>query len=72
MNKYLLEIGTEELPYKFVNTGVTQLKSAFEKLLKDNNITFSNIKTFCKRVINLSIDFSFDDYTSKPYCSLIH
>ena len=31
MNKYLLEIGTEELPYKFVNTGLAQLKNAFEK-----------------------------------------
>lgn len=46
MNKYLLEIGTEELPYKFVNTGVVQLKNAFEKLLKENSIDFSNIKTY--------------------------
>lgn len=46
MNKYLLEIGTEELPYKFVNTGLAQLKSAFEKLLKDNQIDFTDIKSF--------------------------
>ena len=32
MNKYLLEIGTEELPYKFVDSGLTQLKKSFEKL----------------------------------------
>ena len=46
MNKYLLEIGTEELPYKFVNTCVIQLKKAFEKLLNENSIIFSEIKTF--------------------------
>lgn len=46
MNKYLLEIGTEELPYKFVNTGLSQLKSAFEKLLKENSIEFSDIKSY--------------------------
>lgn len=46
MNKYLLEIGTEELPYKFVNTGLQQLKSALEKLLNENGIKFANIKSF--------------------------
>lgn len=46
MNKYLLEIGTEELPYKFVNTGLSQLKTAFEKLLKENQIDYTAIKSF--------------------------
>lgn len=46
MNKYLLEIGTEELPYKFVNTGLVQLKNAFEKLLQENQIEFTDIKAF--------------------------
>ena len=46
MNKYLLEIGTEELPYKFVNTGVAQLKSSFEKLLTENQIDFTEIKSY--------------------------
>lgn len=46
MNKYLLEIGTEELPYKFVNTGLAQLKTAFEKLLKENQIDYTDIKSF--------------------------
>ena len=46
MNKYLLEIGTEELPYKFVNTGLAQLKTSFEKLLKENNIGYTNIKSY--------------------------
>ena len=46
MNKYLLEIGTEELPYKFVITGLAQLKNAFEKLLQENQIEFTDIKAF--------------------------
>lgn len=46
MNKYLLEIGVEELPYKFIPDAQKQLKLGFEKFAKDNDITFSNIKTF--------------------------
>lgn len=46
MSKYLLEIGVEELPYKFVTTGANQLKKNFEKLLTDNNINFSAVSTF--------------------------
>jgi glycyl-tRNA synthetase beta chain len=46
MNKYLLEIGTEELPYKFVPDAEKQLKSGFERFAKENELTFSNIKTF--------------------------
>lgn len=46
MSKYLLEIGVEELPYKFVTQGIAQLQKIFEKLLKDNNINFSSISTF--------------------------
>ncbi len=46
MNKYLLEIGTEELPYKFVNAGIIQLKNAYEKLLNENQIKYTDIKYF--------------------------
>ena len=46
MNKYLLEIGTEELPYKFVNTGLAQLKASFEKLLEENKIKYTELKSF--------------------------
>ena len=46
MNKYLLEIGTEELPYKFVDSGLAQLKKSFEKLLNDNQIGYTEIKAF--------------------------
>lgn len=46
MNKYLLEIGTEELPYKFIPDATKQLVTGFEKFVKENGITFSNIKTY--------------------------
>lgn len=46
MSKYLLEIGTEELPHKFIPSAVEQLKKGFEKLLNDNKIAFSEIKTY--------------------------
>jgi len=46
MNRYLLEIGTEELPYKFIPDAIIQLKNGFEKFAKENGITFSDIKTF--------------------------
>lgn len=46
MNKYLLEIGTEELPYKFIPSAIEQLKNGFENVLKENKIEFSEIKTY--------------------------
>ncbi len=46
MNKYLLEIGTEELAYKFIPSAMEQLKSEFSKLLEENGIKFSEIKVF--------------------------
>lgn len=46
MNRYLLEIGTEELPYKFIPDAINQLKSGFEKFAKENGISVSGIKTF--------------------------
>ncbi|MDD3238262.1 MAG: glycine--tRNA ligase subunit beta [Candidatus Gastranaerophilales bacterium] len=46
MNKYLIEIGTEELPYKFIATAVTQLKDGLGKSLEENKIKFDSIKTF--------------------------
>lgn len=46
MNKYLLEIGVEELPCNFIPDAQKQLKSGFEKFIKDNGISFSSIRTF--------------------------
>lgn len=43
MSKYLLEVGCEELPYKFIAQAVEQLKNGFSKFLKENNIQYSDI-----------------------------
>jgi glycyl-tRNA synthetase beta chain len=44
--KYLIEIGTEELPYYFIDSALEQLRSSFSKALNDNRIDFSEIKTY--------------------------
>ena len=43
MSKYLLEIGVEELPYKFIPSAVKQLKDSFGKFLETNHINFGDI-----------------------------
>ena len=43
MSKYLLEVGCEELPYKFIAQATEQLKNGFSKFLKENNIKYSDI-----------------------------
>lgn len=43
MSKYLLEIGCEELPYKFISQATEQLKNGFSKFLNENSIKYSNI-----------------------------
>ena len=44
MSKYLLEVGVEELPYKFIPMAISQLKQEFEKFLETNNVKYENIK----------------------------
>lgn len=44
MSKYLLEIGTEELPYRFIPQAIEQLKVGFEKFLIENEIKFNSIQ----------------------------
>ncbi len=46
VSKYLIEIGTEELPYKFIPSALEQLKTAFKKALSENRIEFQEIKTY--------------------------
>ena len=46
MNKYLLEIGTEELAYKFIPSAMEQLKTEFSKYLDDNEIKYTDVKTY--------------------------
>lgn len=43
MSKYLLEIGTEELPYKFIPMAIEQLKSGFEKFFQANKIDYKSV-----------------------------
>lgn len=38
MSKYLLEIGTEEMPYRFIPQAIAQLQDGFSKFLKENNV----------------------------------
>lgn len=45
-DKYLVEIGTEELPYKFIQSALKQLEDSFSSSLKENRIEFAGIKTY--------------------------
>ena len=44
MSKYLLEVGVEELPYKFIPMAISQLENGFKTFLESNNVGFTNIK----------------------------
>lgn len=46
MNKYLLEIGTEELPAQEIDHALEQLRDNMEKLLKEERIQFEKIETY--------------------------
>jgi glycyl-tRNA synthetase beta chain len=43
---FLLEIGTEDLPARFIPAAVQQLRENAKKILNENHIKFSEIKTF--------------------------
>ena len=45
MSKYLLEIGTEELPYSFIASAIEQLKNNIETALNSKKVTFDKITT---------------------------
>ncbi len=44
MSKYLLEIGVEELPYKFIPSAIEQLKNGFSKFFEENKVEYTDIK----------------------------
>ena len=46
MSIYLLEVGTEELPYKFIPQAIDQLNNGFTNFLNDNKVKFSDIKVY--------------------------
>ena len=43
MSKYLLEVGVEELPYKFIPMAISQLKTGFETFLNNSNVKFDKV-----------------------------
>lgn len=43
---YLLELGVEELPARYIDNAITQFKDDFEKLLKENKLKFDEIITY--------------------------
>ncbi|MDO5713562.1 MAG: glycine--tRNA ligase subunit beta [Tissierellia bacterium] len=45
MNKYLLEIGVEELPARYVDFGLNQLREKISEGLDEHNIRYGNIRT---------------------------
>ena len=46
MSKYLLEIGCEELPYKFIPSAIQQLKTGFENFLNSNKVVFEKVDVY--------------------------
>ena len=46
MSIYLLEVGTEELPYKFIPQAIEQLNNGFKNFLNDNKVKFNDIKVY--------------------------
>ena len=46
MSIYLLEVGTEELPYKFIPQAIDQLHNGFKNFLNDNKVKFGDIKVY--------------------------
>lgn len=46
MSTYLLEVGTEELPYKFIPQAISQLNQGFKAFLISNKVKFDDIKVY--------------------------
>ena len=45
-NYFLLEVGVEELPSRFVESTLTQIKENLEKALKENRVEFKDIEKY--------------------------
>lgn len=46
MNRYLLEIGVEELPSRFVNLAIEQIREKTEQALNENDIKFGDLEIY--------------------------
>lgn len=56
-NKYLLEIGTEEIPSRLINNALIQLEDNAKKILSEERIDFGSITTYATpRRLTLIID----------------
>ncbi|MTI66006.1 MAG: glycine--tRNA ligase subunit beta [Firmicutes bacterium] len=65
MNKFLLEIGTEEIPSRFIDDSLNQLKNNIMSTLKEERISFEDIKVYATprrlvAIINKISDFQSD------------
>ncbi|WP_026893667.1 glycine--tRNA ligase subunit beta [Clostridiisalibacter paucivorans] len=45
-NKFLLEIGTEEIPFRFIDEALKQLQNNNEKMLRENRIEFGEVTVY--------------------------
>lgn len=60
-NKYLLEIGVEELPARLIDDALEQLKNNMKSLLKEERIQYESIKTYATpRRLTLIIEGLYD------------
>ena len=58
-NYFLLEVGVEELPSRFVESTLTQIKENLEKSLKENRVEFKDFSKFsfiCVSVDSTNLD----------------
>ncbi|EOC99884.1 glycine--tRNA ligase subunit beta [Caldisalinibacter kiritimatiensis] len=45
-NKFLLEIGTEEIPARFIDNTLSQIRNKFKNVFKEERIKFEDIKVY--------------------------
>ena len=61
MNRYLLEIGVEELPSRFVNLAMEQIREKIEKSLNENDLKYDSLEVYATpRRLSLYINGIFD------------
>lgn len=46
MSKYLLEVGCEELPYKFIPSAISQLEQSFKNFLESNKVEYEKVDVY--------------------------
>lgn len=46
MSKYLLEVGCEELPYKFIPSAISQLEQNFKAFLESNKVNYEKVDVY--------------------------